>query len=229
MTNSLLSINLSHLRESIRQCELQYHRIPGSVKLLAVSKQQSIVAIKTAIEYGVTALGENYLQEAVPKIMALAHEPIEWHFIGKIQSNKTASIATHFSWVQSIDRIAIAERLQSQRPSHLPPLNCLIQVNSEAESQKNGCEPNQVHALAQAIAGFPNLRLRGLMAIPRKHVARDEQRLQFEKITHLFHQLQHQGLALDVLSIGMSHDYPAAIAAGSTMIRIGTAIFGTRN
>lgn len=223
-----IAANIQTLRLSIKRYEMQYGRSPGSVSLLAVSKQQPVAAIECAIANGLSSFGENYLQEALPKIQALHHHPIEWHFIGKIQSNKTAIIAEHFAWVQSLDRLSIAQRLNDNRPKDSPPLNCLIQVNSEGELQKGGVAPDDLKQFAETIMALPRLRLRGLMAIPAVETDASKQRITFNVIANLFKQLQTAGFPIDVLSLGMSQDYEAAIAEQSTMVRLGTAIFGER-
>jgi hypothetical protein len=168
------------------------------------------------------------VQEALDKIAALQDLPIEWHYIGPIQSNKTRAIAENFSWVHSVDRLKAAERLSGQRPAHLPPLQVCLQVNISMEASKSGVAPDEVNALAHTIAKLPNLKLRGLMAVPAPSDDVAAQRLSFAKLRALREQLNQQGLPLDTLSMGMSHDFAAAIAEGSTIVRIGTAIFGNR-
>ena len=169
------------------------------------------------------------MQEALEKITALHDLPIEWHFIGPIQSNKTRPIAENFAWVHSVDRLKIAERLAGQRPAHLPPLQVCLQVNISGETSKSGVSPNEVRGLALAIAKLPNLKLRGLMAVPAPSDDVATQRLNFAQLREWRDQINQQGLQLDTLSMGMSHDFAAAIAEGATMVRIGTAIFGTRH
>ena len=180
---------------------------------------------------GQRAFGENYLQEALDKMAALKDRApdIEWHFIGPIQSNKTRPIAEHFSWVHSVDRLKIAQRLSEQRPAALPPLDICIQVNVSGEASKSGCTPQELPALAQAVAGLPGLRLRGLMTIPEPAATEAGQRRPLRALRELADQLRAQGIALDTLSMGMSADLAAAIAEGATMVRIGTAIFGERH
>ena len=172
--------------------------------------------------------GENYAQEALAKIDALAHLDIVWHFIGPIQSNKTRAIAERFSWVHSIDRFRIAERLAAQRPAGLPPLQACVQVNVSGEASKSGCAPQEALALARAIAGLRGISLRGLMAVPEPSEDSALQRARFDSLRTLRDAIRADGTALDTLSIGMSHDLEQAIAAGATMVRIGTAIFGER-
>ncbi len=180
---------------------------------------------------GQRVFGENYLQEALDKMAALKEQApaIEWHFIGPIQSNKTRPIAENFNWVHSVDRLKIAQRLSEQRPSGLPPLNICIQVNVSGEASKSGCSPQDLPALAQAIAGLPGLSLRGLMTIPEPATTEAGQRRPLRTLRELADQLRAQGIALDTLSMGMSADLDAAIAEGATMVRIGTAIFGERH
>jgi pyridoxal phosphate enzyme (YggS family) len=201
-------------------------RDPAAVDLLAVSKTFPATAVREAYAAGQRAFGENYVQEAVEKMAELADLPIEWHFIGPIQSNKTRSIAEHFAWVHGVDRPKVAARLSEQRPAGLPPLNICLQVNISGEDSKSGVRPGEVEALALAIAGLPNLRLRGLMAIP---ASGETERAPFARMRELQQQLNAHGLRLDTLSMGMSHDFAAAIHEGATLVRVGTAIFGQRN
>ena len=175
------------------------------------------------------AFGENYLQEALQKIAALRDLPLEWHFIGPIQSNKTRDIAEHFAWVHTVDRLKIAQRLSMQRPENLPLLNVCLQVNVSDEDSKSGVAPDEVAQLAEAVAKLPKLRLRGLMTIPAPMDNPVEQGKPFAQMRLLLQQLNALGLGLDTLSMGMSQDFPAAILEGATIVRIGTAIFGTRN
>ncbi|MDP2760488.1 MAG: YggS family pyridoxal phosphate-dependent enzyme [Sideroxyarcus sp.] len=203
-------------------------RRENAVQLLAVSKTFAAEAVREAYHGGQSAFGENYLQEALDKIEALRDLPLEWHFIGPIQSNKTRPIAEHFAWVHSVDRLKIAERLAAQRPLHLPPLNICLQVNVSGEASKSGVAPEAVAQLARAVARLPQLRLRGLMAIPAP-AAGSQQRAPFARMRELLEDLNRQGLQLDTLSMGMSHDFAAAILEGATIVRIGTAIFGSRN
>lgn len=205
------------------------HRRKESIKLLAVSKGFSAVAVREAYQAGQRAFGESYIQEALDKIGLLRDLPLEWHFIGPIQSNKTRAIATHFAWAHSVDRLKIAERLSAQRPASLPPLNICIQVNVSGEDSKSGVAPSGLVELAQAVASLPQLKLRGLMAIPAPVEGLEAQRVPFAKLRELMQQINMQGLALDTLSMGMSHDFSAAILEGATIVRVGTAIFGERN
>ena len=220
---------LAALRARIRALEGRYGRAEGSVRLLAVSKTKSPEAVRDAFEAGQRDFGENQLQDALGKIEPLAALPLSWHFIGHVQSNKTRDIAARFQWVQSIDRIRIAERLNAHRRCDLPPLNVCIQVNVNAEPSKSGVAPEAVPELAQRILDLPRLRLRGLMAIPRAERELAAQRLPFRRMRALLDALAAAGVEVDTLSIGMSGDLEAAVAEGATMVRIGTAIFGPRD
>lgn len=206
------------------------NRPPDSILLLAVSKTQPAEAVKTAAQAGQTRFGENYLQDALPKIQVLNEQGfnLEWHFIGPIQSNKTRAIAEHFQWVHSVDRLKVAQRLSEQRPTQQPALKVCIQVNIGNEPQKAGIEPENLNTLASAIIQLPQLELHGLMAIPPAAATPEQQHSAFAKLRELFEKLPATN-TLDTLSMGMSNDLEAAIAEGSTMVRIGTAIFGARN
>lgn len=205
-------------------------RDPASVRLLAVSKTFTAEAVRDAYGAGQRAFGENYIQEGVGKIQALANirAELEWHCIGPLQSNKTRLVAEHFDWVHSVDRLKIAQRLSEQRPAELAPLQVCLQVNVDGGANKSGVSPEEAVALAQAVAALPRLRLRGLMAIPEPAAGFDAQRALFMTAAAVFDRLNAAGIALDTLSLGMSADLEAAIAAGSTMVRVGTAIFGGR-
>jgi len=220
---------LQAIRARIHSAETAAGRQLNTVTLLAVSKAQPAAALREAFVAGQRLFGENYLQETLSKQVALADLDIEWHFIGPMQSNKTQAIAQHFSWVHSVDRLKIAERLNTARPLHLPPLQVCIQVNVSDENSKSGVLPQQAHALVEGVTKLPNLKLRGLMAIPAPTADIAMQRSQFGKVRKLYETLQAQGFQLDTLSIGMSEDFPAAIAEGATMVRIGSAIFGARS
>ena len=196
--------------------------------MLAVSKTRSADAVAAALDCGLHRFGENYLQEALEKIGQLEGRGIEWHFIGPIQSNKTRPIATHFDWVHSVDREKIARRLSEQRPGGSPPLQICLQVNISAETSKSGVLPEEVPALAEAIADLPGVKLRGLMAIPAATDDIAAQHAAFGKLRELFDDLNANGTGLDTLSMGMSGDMEAAIAEGATIVRIGTDIFGPR-
>jgi len=223
---STIANNIAKVAARIREAAQAAARNPDEVHLLAVSKTQPADAIRQASEAGLHDFGENYLQEALEKQAALSDVPLTWHFIGPIQSNKTKSIAEHFDWVHSVDRLKIAQRLSEQRPETLPPLNICLQVNVSGEASKSGCAPQEVPQLAHAIAALPRLRLRGLMAIPEPTDDPTEQRAAFARLRHLQAELQ---MDLDTLSMGMSQDLEAAIAEGATWVRIGTALFGARD
>lgn len=222
---------LAAIRARIAAAEHEAQRAPGSVTLLAVSKTFAADAVRAALAAGQHAFGENYVQEALDKIQALAdvRKQIEWHFIGPLQSNKTRAVAEQFDWVHSIDRLKIAQRLSEQRPTALPPLNVCLQVNISGEASKSGAAPADVPVLARAIAALPRLRLRGLMAIPEAADDLAAQRAPHHALRALFDRLRADGLALDTVSAGMSADLEAAILEGTTLVRIGTAIFGARH
>lgn len=224
----MIAQQLKLIQKSIQDYALKYQRDANDIKLIAVTKQQSLKAIQTAIECGQTDFAESYVQEAINKITTLHNPKLIWHFIGPIQSNKTRDIAAHFSWVHSLDRLKIAERLNIQRPNHLSQLNVCIEVNIDDESSKAGVKPNEVLLLARQIDALPKLKLRGLMTIPKPTVNFNEQRQAFAKLRELQGQLKHEGFLVDTLSIGMSDDLEAAIAEGATCVRIGRAIFGSR-
>ncbi|WP_449430728.1 YggS family pyridoxal phosphate-dependent enzyme [Pseudomonas putida] len=223
---STIADNLCALAARIASAARAASRDPSSIQLLAVSKTKPAGAIREIYAAGVRDVGENYLQEALSKQQALSDLPLIWHFIGPIQSNKTKAIAEHFDWVHSVDRLKIAQRLSEQRPPGLPPLNICLQVNVSGEDSKSGCAPADLPALAKAVAALPNLRLRGLMAIPEPTDERVAQEAAFASLRQLRDGL---GLGLDTLSMGMSHDLEAAIAQGATWVRIGTALFGARD
>ena len=223
---STIANNIAKVATRIREAAQAVGRDPDAVGLLAVSKTQSAEAIREANAAGLVHFGENYLQEALEKQASLADLALTWHFIGPIQSNKTKAIAAHFDWVHSVDRVKIAQRLSEQRPAQLPPLNVCLQVNVSGEASKSGCAPDEVEALANAVAALPGLRLRGLMAIPEPSDDPAEQHAAFARLSKLQKQLD---LELDTLSMGMSQDLEAAIAEGATWVRIGTALFGARD
>ena len=200
------------------------------MQLLAVSKTKPVSAIEEAIQAGQTKFGENYVQEGVEKIIYFQNvKGLEWHFIGPLQSNKSRLVAEHFDWIQTIDRLKIAERLSTQRPLHKAALNVLIQINISDENSKSGIAPEQMLPLAAQISQLPNLRLRGLMAIPKPESDPAQQQIALRKMQQLFNRLQAEYPEVDTLSMGMSDDMQSAIECGSTMVRIGTAIFGARN
>ena len=221
--------NIKSIRILIADAENKYSRPSGSVQLLAVSKTRPIDDIRTAFAENQHHFGENYLQDALSKIENSPDQSIEWHFIGPIQSNKTRQIAQNFSWVHTIDRLKIAQRLSEQRDPELKPLNICIQVNTSGESSKSGVSIEETLTLAKQVSVLPNIRLRGLMTIPAATDNFDSQRQPFRLLRELKDKLQSQNIELDTLSMGMTNDMEAAIAEGSTMVRIGTAIFGARN
>ena len=230
---STITSNLQAVQQQIADAAHTAQRPPSQIQLLAVSKTFDAHAVLDAARAGQRAFGENYLQEAIDKI-ALTQQlapdlGLEWHFIGPIQSNKTRQIAQHFAWVHAVDRLKIAERLSEQRPADFPPLNICLQINISGEASKSGATPDQALDLAQQIARLPNLRLRGLMAIPEPLPTLELQRAPYRQMKLLQDQLNEHGLQLDTLSMGMSADLAAAILEGSTIVRIGSAIFGNRN
>jgi PLP dependent protein len=219
---------LQSVRERIAAACAAAQRPVNEVTLLAVSKTFGPDAVREAHACGQTAFGENYIQEAVEKIELLRDLPLQWHCIGPIQSNKTRLVATHFAWVHTIDRLKIAQRLSQQRPESMPPLQVCVQVNIDGAPTKAGVAPQDVAALARELAALPRLQLRGLMTIPEPAADFAAQKAVHQRTRALFDELRGQGLAIDTLSMGMTADLEAAIAAGSTMVRIGTAIFGAR-
>ncbi|MGB2080076.1 MAG: YggS family pyridoxal phosphate-dependent enzyme [Vibrio sp.] len=231
--NSQVGQNLQQVRQQILDATDKANRQANSVTLLAVSKTKPVEAIMAAIEAGQTQFGENYVQEGVEKVQYFQQQllpaPLCWHFIGPIQSNKTKPIAEHFDWVHSIDRLKIATRLSQQRPENLAPLQVLIQVNTSGEASKSGVMPHEVAQLCQQVNQLEQLELRGLMSIPAPTQDPTQQRQAFEELAQLFTQLQSDYPRFDTLSMGMSGDMQAAIDSGSTMVRIGTAIFGARD
>jgi pyridoxal phosphate enzyme (YggS family) len=220
--------NLQRVRERIAAACAAAGRDVTEVTLLAVSKTFGPEAVRTAHGAGQTAFGENYIQEAVEKMALLPGLPLQWHCIGPVQSNKTRLVAAHFDWVHTLDRLKIGERLSQQRPAERGPLDVCIQVNIDQGPAKSGVAPDEVLPLARELAQLPNLRLRGLMTIPEPSPDPAAQRAVHERARTLFQQLQDAGLPVDTLSMGMTADLEAAIAAGSTLVRVGTAIFGGR-
>ena len=223
-----ISANLQAVRERIAAAAHACGRDPACIRLLAVSKTKPAADVLEAVAAGQSAFGENYVQEGITKIGELARPDLEWHFIGPLQSNKTRLVAESFDWVHSIDRLKLAERLSAQRPESLPPLQVCLQVNISDEDSKSGLPADAIAELARQVAQLPRLRLRGLMAIPAPTDSVDEQRQAFRQVRLLYERLLNDGLALDTLSMGMSHDLEAAIAEGATIVRIGSAIFGER-
>lgn len=220
--------NLQHVRARIATACQRAGRGVEEVTLLAVSKTFGADAVRAAAAAGQRAFGENYIQEGVEKIAALRDLGLTWHCIGPIQSNKTRLVAEHLDWVHTVDRLKIAERLSAQRPADRPPLNVCIQVNIDGGANKSGVAPGEALALARAVAALPQLKLRGLMSIPEIAPDFEAARAVHASARALFDRLNADGLGLDTLSMGMSDDLEAAIAAGSTMVRVGTAIFGSR-
>jgi hypothetical protein len=230
---STIAGNLQAVEATIEAACRAAERPRSTVQLLAVSKTFPAEAVLEAVAAGQRAFGENYLQEGIDKIAAVAKAlpdtPLEWHFIGPIQSNKTRPIAAHFDWVHTVERLKIAQRLSEQRPPELGPLNICLQVNISGEASKSGIQPGELPALAQAVAALPNLRLRGLMAIPEPQQDPELQRLPFARLRALAQDIVKSGIHLDTLSMGMSGDMRAAILEGATIVRVGSAIFGARH
>lgn len=227
-----IEANLQQVRERIARSCQRAGRDAKDVTLLAVSKTFGADAVRQAQAAGQRVFGENYVQEGVEKIQVLRSEdpsnPLEWHCIGPLQSNKSRLVAEHFDWVQTVDRLKIAQRLSEQRPDGLPPLQVCLQVNVDGGANKSGVAPEELLALAQAVAPLPRIRLRGLMSVPEPVDGFEAQRAVFLRVKGLFDDLNARGFALDTLSLGMSDDLDAAVAAGSTMVRVGRAIFGSR-
>jgi len=227
-TTITITTHVNKIRQDIHDICRKYHININGLKLLAVSKTHPASAIQAAFEQGITEFGESYLQEALDKIHALKQLPIEWHFIGPIQSNKTQQIAANFNWVQSVDREKLLLRLNQQRPTELPPINICVQINYFNEPQKKGTNKEDIPKLLELANQLPNINLRGMMAIPPKAGEFEAQLSQFQQIAAFFKQCQKNFPQMDTLSMGMSGDLEAAIAAGSSMVRIGTALFGAR-
>jgi pyridoxal phosphate enzyme (YggS family) len=221
--------NLANVRTRIETAARKAGRAPADVRLLAVSKQQDTAAIRAVAGVGQVEFGENYAQEALPKILELEGLTLTWHFIGQLQANKTRAVAEHFDWVHTVDRERTARRLSEQRPHYASPLRVLLQVNLDAAPQKGGVAPEELARLAETVAAMPRLELRGLMCLPDPNTDPVAQRVPFRHLRELAGELNARGLALDTLSMGMSDDLEAAIAEGATLVRIGTAIFGRRN
>ena len=226
-----LDDNVQAIQARLNQACFTAHRARAEVTLLAVSKRQSAEAVRQAHAAGLCAFGENYVQEGLDKLAALAdlRAGLEWHLIGPLQRNKSRAVAEAFDWVHGVDRLTIAQRLSEQRPAALAPLNVCLQVNISGEDSKSGVAPADVLVLARAVAALPRLRLRGLMSIPEPADTLDAQRIPHRALRNLFDQLNAEGLALDTLSMGMSADLEAAVREGATLVRIGTAIFGARD
>jgi hypothetical protein len=220
--------NIGRLKGQLQRLECQYERSAASVKLLAVSKRHPVESIIAANEAGIVDFGENYLQEALDKIQHLSSMRVNWHFIGPIQSNKTKAIAENFQWVHSVDRLKIAQRLSDQREPSDTKLNICVQIKLSDEASKSGIELSEAEALCDAVEALPNLQLRGLMAIPAALPDVESQRRTFRVLADEYSRLKPRYTQLDTLSMGMSNDFEAAVAEGSTLIRIGTAVFGPR-
>lgn len=220
--------NLTLISDLLRESAIAANRDPAAVHLLAVSKKQPVAKIRAACAAGQRDFGENFVQEGLEKIEALADLDLTWHFIGHLQSNKTRVVAENFDWVHTIDKLKIARRLNDQRPDHLPPLDVCIQVNVDDETSKHGAAPEAVPDLATACAKLPRLRLRGLMCLPAMRDDFEAQRLPFAALRQLAENLRRDGIDTDTLSMGMTADYRAAIFEGATIVRIGTALFGER-
>jgi pyridoxal phosphate enzyme (YggS family) len=223
-----ISANLQDVRRRITAACAAAGRDPATVALVAASKTWPAGPVREAADAGQRVFGESYVQEAIPKLAALADLDLEWHFIGPLQSNKTRLVAESFAWVHSVERFKIADRLAAQRPAGLQPLNVCVQVNVSGEESKGGCAPAETPALCRAVAALPNLRLRGLMTIPEPTDDTALTRRRFALLREIFAALNAGGLPLDTLSMGMSHDLEAAIMEGATFVRVGTAIFGER-
>lgn len=221
--------NLRVIRDLLAQASSDAQRGEQAVKLLAVSKKQPISAISEATDAGQRDFGENFAQEGLEKIAASGRDDLVWHFIGHLQANKTRQVAEHFDWVHTVDRLRIARRLSDQRPAERGELQVCLQVNIDDEASKSGVSVDEVATLAAAVADLPRLRLRGLMCLPASRDNFDEQREPFARMRQMLESLQLGGIAVDTLSMGMSGDYRAAIYEGSTIVRIGTAIFGARS
>ncbi|MDG6881537.1 Predicted enzyme with a TIM-barrel fold [Phocoenobacter uteri] len=222
--------NLTSIKQQICKFSQKYDRLDHEVKLLAVTKTKPVTDIEQAIACGQRAFGENYVQEGVEKIAYFQNnKDLEWHFIGTLQSKKTRLVAENFDWVQTLDRLKVATRLNEQRPEQLAPLNVLIQINISDEDSKSGIEPSEMLALADEIMQLPRLKLRGLMAIPKSETELEKQKIALAQMKALFDMLQQKYPDIDTLSMGMSGDMQSAIECGSTMVRIGSAIFGARN
>jgi pyridoxal phosphate enzyme (YggS family) len=229
MDERLISAEIAKLLARVRLAAEKSQRAAGDIKVLAVSKTQPVEAIRAAYACGLSDFGESYLQEALAKMPELAELPLTWHFIGPIQANKTRSIAEHFAWVHSVDRGKIARRLSEHRPANLPPLQVCLQVNISGEATKSGVSLDELPQLAREVMQLPRLQLRGLMAIPAPAAGFDSQREPFARLRLALAQMQTLGPGLDTLSMGMSDDLEAAIAEGSTVVRVGSGIFGRRN
>jgi hypothetical protein len=228
MSPQNLPERINAVLERVTRAATAAGRSAQSVTVLAIGKAQAPQTLAAAARCGLTHFGESYLQEALEKLAALPAYPLTWHFVGRVQTNKTRAIAEHFAWVHAVDRLKSAARLSAQRPFHAPPLNVCLQVNLAAEASKGGVAPAEVPALAAAVAALPRLKLRGLMCIPPEEAEPARQRGWFAQLRALRDEVNAGGLQLDTLSMGMSADFEAAIMEGSTIVRLGTALFGPR-
>ncbi len=224
-----VTVTLCMIHDLIAATARQNGRDPAEIRLIAVSKTRPASSVEDALAAGHRDFGENYLQEAIPKIQVLSETQAIWHFIGRVQSNKTRHIATHFDWVQTVDRLRIAQRLNSHRDPDQVPMDVCIQVRLSDDAKRPGTPEDQIPELAEAIEQLPHLRLRGLMCMPPLETDLDELRRHFDHVRMLYDALRSAGHSIDTLSMGTSGDMTAAIAAGSTMVRVGTAIFGPRH
>jgi hypothetical protein len=223
-----LALQVQEVRERVARAVAAAGRSAHSVTLLAVGKAQPLALLRAAAEAGLTDFGESYLNEALQKVAALQDRALTWHYIGRLQANKTRPVAEAFAWVHAVDRLKIAERLSAQRPYHAPPLNVCLQVNLAGEASKGGVPPAQLAPLAAAVAALPRLTLRGLMCLPPQETDPARQRHWFAQLRALKEELNGRGARLDTLSMGMSDDFEAAIAEGATIVRLGTVLFGPR-
>jgi len=223
-----LALQVQEVRERVARAVAAAGRSAHSVTLLAVGKAQPLALLRAAADAGLTDFGESYLNEALEKVAALQDRALTWHYIGRLQANKTRPVAEAFAWVHAVDRLRIAERLSAQRPYHAPPLNVCLQVNLAGEASKGGVPPAQLAPLAAAVAALPRLTLRGLMCLPPQETDPARQRHWFAQLRALKEELNSRGARLDTLSMGMSDDFEAAIAEGATIVRLGTVLFGPR-
>ena len=228
MSPQNLPVRIAEVRERLARAARAAGRTADSVTLLAISKAQPPELIAAAADAGLTQFGESYLKEALAKIAALQKRPLTWHFVGRLQANKTRPIAQEFAWVHALDRLHIAERLAAQRSAHAPPLNVCLQVNLAGEANKAGVAPSELPQLAHAVAALPRLALRGLMCLPPEESEPARQRAWFAQLRALFERLNAGGARLDTLSMGMSGDFEAAVLEGATIVRLGTVLFGPR-
>jgi pyridoxal phosphate enzyme (YggS family) len=223
-----LALQVREVRERVARAAAAAGRSAHSVTLLAAGKAQPLALLRAAAEAGLSDFGESYLNEALPKLAALQDRALTWHYVGRLQANKTKPVAEAFAWVHAVDRFRVAERLSAQRPYHAPPLNVCLQVNLAGEASKGGVQPAQLAPLAAAVAALPRLKLRGLMCLPPQESDPARQRHWFAQLRTLQEELNAGGARLDTLSMGMSDDFEAAIAEGATIVRLGTVLFGPR-